>query len=216
MNNSQIAGDLVELMKHFLQQLPEFKSVPIHIFGESYGAKVAVEFAYLLYQENKIKGLECNLKSVNSIGGWISPIDSIESWAPYLYQLGFLDEDGEFAVKTMAENTRKAVDEGLYEVARSFCAHTQKAILNHTDGISFYNVLKSVEIDNAKREYSGIDRELFLNNIMINLVRPTLNITSDVEFGSQAAQTLKTLAKEFMKPVTDTGNFFVPNHIRVI
>lgn len=207
-NNTQIAKDLVELMKHFLKQLPEFKSVPIHIFGESYGAKVGVEFAYLLYEETKNKGIECNLKSVNSIGGWISPIDAVESWAPYLYHLGFLHEVGLFEVTEMAEKTRQAVDNGQYEKARSLCRQTQKTILNHTVGVNFYNVLKLVEIDITKREYSGVDRELFLANIMTNLVRPTLNITSNVEFGSQSVQISTALVKEFMKPVTGVGKFF--------
>lgn len=47
-NNSQVAKDLVELMRSFYKVRPEFEDVPLHIFGESYGGKVAVEFAYNL------------------------------------------------------------------------------------------------------------------------------------------------------------------------
>lgn len=48
--NAEIAKDLVELMKGFYKKLPEFEKVPLHIFSESYGGKVAVEFAYVLHK----------------------------------------------------------------------------------------------------------------------------------------------------------------------
>lgn len=47
-DNAQIANDLVQLMRGFYSVHPEFESVPLHIFAESYGGKVAVEFAYVL------------------------------------------------------------------------------------------------------------------------------------------------------------------------
>lgn len=50
LNNTQIANDLVELMRGFYTVHPEFEKVALHIFGESYGGKVAIEFAYKLHQ----------------------------------------------------------------------------------------------------------------------------------------------------------------------
>lgn len=47
-NNVQVAKDLIELIRDFLEKHPAFKSTPLHIFSESYGGKVAVEFAYHL------------------------------------------------------------------------------------------------------------------------------------------------------------------------
>lgn len=47
-DNAQIVVDLVEVLKGFYLKHPEFESVPLHIFSESYGGKVAVEFAYVL------------------------------------------------------------------------------------------------------------------------------------------------------------------------
>lgn len=49
-DNTQIANDLVELMRGFFKVHPEFEEVPLHIFAQSYGGKVAVEFAYSLHQ----------------------------------------------------------------------------------------------------------------------------------------------------------------------
>lgn len=90
-SNKQAGTDLVELLRGFFKENPEFKSVPLHIFGESYGGKIAVEFAYLLNKEIENRQIDCNLKSVSSIDGWISPIDTMYSWAPFLLQMGNFD-----------------------------------------------------------------------------------------------------------------------------
>lgn len=47
-NNSQIAKDLVTFTGGFLEAHPEFKSVPLYIFSESYGGKMAAEYALFL------------------------------------------------------------------------------------------------------------------------------------------------------------------------
>jgi len=47
-NNTQIAEDLVTFTKGFLDIHPEFKTVPLYIFSESYGGKMAAEYALAL------------------------------------------------------------------------------------------------------------------------------------------------------------------------
>jgi serine carboxypeptidase 1 len=47
-NNTQIAEDLVTFTKGFLEEHPEFRSVPLYIFSESYGGKMAAEYALAL------------------------------------------------------------------------------------------------------------------------------------------------------------------------
>lgn len=83
-NNHQIAMDLVEFMKVFYKQYPQFKTVPLHIFSESYGGKMAPEFAWELHSAIKKREIECNLQSVMMGDPWTSPIDSVLSWAPLL------------------------------------------------------------------------------------------------------------------------------------
>lgn len=46
-NNSQIAKDLVKLMAGFYENFPQFKKTPLYVAAESYGGKMAVEFAQL-------------------------------------------------------------------------------------------------------------------------------------------------------------------------
>lgn len=48
--NAEIAHDLVECMKGFLKELPEFQDVPTYITTESYGGKMGAEFALKWYK----------------------------------------------------------------------------------------------------------------------------------------------------------------------
>lgn len=86
-DNKQIARDLIELLRGFYNAMPNFKTVPLHIFGESYGGKMAIDFAHELYLEINSGRIESNLITVAMGDAWISPIDSTLSWAPYLLHL---------------------------------------------------------------------------------------------------------------------------------
>jgi serine carboxypeptidase 1 len=86
-DNKQIARDLIELLRGFYEAMPEFKTVPLHIFGESYGGKMGIEFAYELYKEIQAGNIESNLIGVYLGDAWTSPIDYTLSWAPYLLNL---------------------------------------------------------------------------------------------------------------------------------
>lgn len=63
-DNQQIARDLVELLRGFYEECPEFKTVPLHIFGESYGGKMGVEFAHELNRQISAGLIESNLITV--------------------------------------------------------------------------------------------------------------------------------------------------------
>lgn len=49
-NNEQIASDLLVCIGKFLEQFPSFSEVPTYITSESYGGKMAAEFAYIWYK----------------------------------------------------------------------------------------------------------------------------------------------------------------------
>lgn len=86
-NNKEIASDLVEFMKGFYKLHPEFQKVPLHIFSESYGGKMAPEFALELHYAIERKELQSNLESVVLGDPWVSPIDSVLAWAPLLLNM---------------------------------------------------------------------------------------------------------------------------------
>ncbi|EEC01894.1 retinoid-inducible serine carboxypeptidase, putative, partial [Ixodes scapularis] len=86
-NESQIADDLVALLSVFLTKLPEFQVVPLYIFGESYGGKMAAIFALALNKAVSSGQIRCQLRGVVLGDGWLSPIDSTATWGPYLYTM---------------------------------------------------------------------------------------------------------------------------------
>lgn len=162
-NNTQVGKDLVELLHGFYKQNPEFRATPLHIFSESYGGKVAVEFAYLLNREIQDRRIDCNLKSVSSIDGWISPIDTMYSWAPFLLQMGFVDKDGHDAIEKSTKKTEAAFLRGDYVNATILCDRTECVNIKKTGYIDFYNVLRP-QISNSfnTRSMNEIGRKLFL------------------------------------------------------
>lgn len=169
-DNFQVATDLVELMRGFYNENPEFKSVPLHIFSESYGGKVSVEFAYLLNKAIQDRHIDCNLKSVTSIDGWVSPIDSMISWAPFLFQMGFVDKDGHDAIEQSTLQTKGALDRSEFKNATAFWGRTEGVIDELTHGIDFYNVLRPQKSkaygSNLKEAYNSMKPETKRKNVV--------------------------------------------------
>jgi serine carboxypeptidase 1 len=56
-NNSQITDDLMQLMGGFLQKVPEFQVIPLYIFSESYGGKMAAQFSLRLTKVRRLLGI---------------------------------------------------------------------------------------------------------------------------------------------------------------
>ncbi|KAK2139434.1 hypothetical protein LSH36_1793g00012 [Paralvinella palmiformis] len=48
-DNQEVAMDMLSWIKVFLENYPEFQTLPLYIFGESYGGKMGSNFAYELY-----------------------------------------------------------------------------------------------------------------------------------------------------------------------
>ena len=86
-SNNAIAKDLVSFMKGFYKLHPEFETVPLHIFCESYGGKMAPEFALELFYAIQRDELKSNFQSVALGDPWTSPIDSVLAWAPLLLNM---------------------------------------------------------------------------------------------------------------------------------
>ena len=46
-NNAEIAADLLTCIRSFYNKLPKFRKIPTYIMSESYGGKMAAEFALI-------------------------------------------------------------------------------------------------------------------------------------------------------------------------
>lgn len=85
--NRQIAEDFVELLKGFYAKNPEFAQTPLYILCESYGGKMTAEIALVLYEAIQNQELDIIFEGVGLGDSWVSPIDSVLTWGPYLLQL---------------------------------------------------------------------------------------------------------------------------------
>lgn len=155
----QMSTDLVELIRIFMTVNPEFQKVPLHIFGGSYSGKVAVQLADLLNDEIEKQEIECNLKSVTSLSGWISPIDSIKSWAPYLFELGFVDQNGRRAIEDSVALVVEAAEDGDFLEAVGLLAGTIRILKEKTYKVSMWNVLEYKEIPKEDEVEEIIENE---------------------------------------------------------
>jgi serine carboxypeptidase 1 len=164
-DNSQIASDLLELLRGFYNHAPEFKTVPLHIFSESYGGKMAAEFAWVLDKEIKDDKIECDLQSVTLIDAWMSPIDSVLSWAPFLKSFGFVDVHGHDVIHKAALQTKDALDRGQFAQATDLWGYTEMVIWDETHGIDFY-VINSL-LDCVKDKNFDFFFCIFLQNVLV-------------------------------------------------
>ncbi|XP_014230834.1 retinoid-inducible serine carboxypeptidase-like [Trichogramma pretiosum] len=211
--NAQIADDLVECMRAFYKQVPQFRNVPVYITSESYGGKMAAEFAFNWYKAEKAGSIKSNLKGVGLGDAWISPEDSVMTYAPYLLQTGMVDTSGYFDIQRAANRTRDAVKTNQWSLATNLWAYTENVIMRVTRNIDFYNILTKVRTSQAMRVFrdneesaKSLVRETVLrdgeglNMLMNTKVKDTLKLPSI--WGAQSDKVFNSLYADFMKPVT--------------
>ncbi|KYQ52053.1 Retinoid-inducible serine carboxypeptidase, partial [Trachymyrmex zeteki] len=224
--NTQIAKDLVECMQGFYKELPKFEAVPTYITTESYGGKMGVEFALLWYrivkftcsmsvmQAQKAGTIKSNLKGIALGDSWISPIDSVMTWAPFLLNTGMVDTEGFKEIDAAAQKVKNNVELGNWRSATKEWANTEMIVLKKTDNIDFYNILAKqpplwfYDYQNFSLLYKSVMMYLNLNTdeaySLEQLMNGPVKKALDIEFvhGSQSSDVFEYLAEDFMKPVT--------------
>ncbi|XP_046553746.1 retinoid-inducible serine carboxypeptidase-like [Haliotis rubra] len=136
-----IAADLLTTFQAFLKKAPEFQSVPFYVFTESYGGKMTSAFAQVLYKAIQSKSVTCDFRGVALGDSWISPIDSVLAWGPYLYTNSLVDQKGLAAVKKAAQETAVLVHQGQWVNATVQWGITEDVVEKVTNGVNFYNIL---------------------------------------------------------------------------
>ncbi|KAJ8975562.1 hypothetical protein NQ317_000746 [Molorchus minor] len=205
--NKQIAEDFVEFLKGFYEALPLFKDVPLYIFSESYGGKMTAEIALVLYQAIQNGQIESKFKGIGLGDSWISPIDSVLTWAPYLLTTGVVDKNGYEAIMKVAEKTKESLEAGNFVEATELWGKTERAVDVASYGVDFYNILTKIKgYNNNKIGKSHLhkpnmrDEDYEISVLMNGQVKEALNI--DRQWGENT-NVFKYLTEDFMKPVTD-------------
>ena len=230
-NNDQIAKDLVTVMKAFYKTIPDFEKVPLYIFSESYGGKMTAGFARALNNAVKAKEVNCNFKGFAMGDSWISPMDSVLTWGPYLFSTSLVDEVGLRNINKSAVETNAAAMAGKWLESTQLWGQTETVVEANAAGVNFYNVLKwgadeevKKGLENAKTpldklhvRHVKVHANDDLDDLMNGPIRKKLGIIpANVTWGSQSEQVFGSLSEDFNKPVIDVVDEMLDTDLEVV
>uniref|UniRef100_A0A8C6NNG4 Carboxypeptidase n=1 Tax=Nothobranchius furzeri TaxID=105023 RepID=A0A8C6NNG4_NOTFU len=205
-----VASDMLVLLRHFFTLKSDFQSIPFYIFSESYGGKMAAAISLELTKAIAKGSVKCNFAGVALGDSWISPLDSVMTWGPYLYTTSLLDDYGLADVNNAAQQVKQAVAKQDFLKATELWSVTESVVEQNTNGVNFYNILKQEEDGKlallARRHIYPLHSQS-LSELMNGSVRKKLAIIpQNVTWGGasfRVNQVFSKMAGDFMKPVVD-------------
>uniref|UniRef100_A0A8C2WYR9 Carboxypeptidase n=1 Tax=Cyclopterus lumpus TaxID=8103 RepID=A0A8C2WYR9_CYCLU len=201
-----VASDMLVLLQHFFTGRAEFQSVPFYIFSESYGGKMAAAISLELTKAIAQGTVKCNFAGVALGDSWISPLDSVMTWGPYLYTTSLLDDHGLEEVSSAAEAVKQAVEQQQFQKATELWSVAETVVEQNTNGVNFYNILTQEPDERplqARRHVRPL-HEQSLSELMNGPIRKKLGlIPRNVTWGGQAEDVFSNMAGDFMRPVVD-------------
>lgn len=226
-NVTGIADDLITLFKAFLKRQPSFEKVPLWIFTESYGGKMTSAFSQKLVQAIKNGEIRSDFRGCALGDSWISPIDSMLSWGPYVYYTSLADKPGLAKINAGTQKAKQLLDEGDYKAATEQFGVVEEIIDEVTYGVNLYNIL---QFDNEgpqlpksqKDKLTTLDRLYSrhvgvyyanddLNELMNGPIKKKLGIPENVTWGGQSEMVFEKQAVDFMKSVQDIVDDLISN-----
>uniref|UniRef100_A0A673IWJ3 Carboxypeptidase n=1 Tax=Sinocyclocheilus rhinocerous TaxID=307959 RepID=A0A673IWJ3_9TELE len=213
---AMVASDMMVLLKSFFSLKTEFQSTPFYIFSESYGGKMAAAISLELTKAVQAGSIKCKFAGVALGDSWISPIDSVMTWGPYLYSTSLLDDNGLDEVTKAAKAVLEAVRQGQYQKATDLWSITENVVEQNTNGVNFYNILTQNSdemvktssdqtngfLSSLKRRHIRPLHRQSLSELMNGPIRQKLGvIPKNVTWGAEAV--FESMAGDFMKPVVD-------------
>ncbi|XP_033631003.1 retinoid-inducible serine carboxypeptidase-like isoform X1 [Asterias rubens] len=214
-NNEQIAEDLITTLTAFYKHLPAFQKNPLYIFSESYGGKMTAGFSLAITKAIIAGTLSCNFQGLAMGDSWISPIDSVNSWGPYLHSISLLDGKGLRAVQASARAVEDAFNKENYSQATELWSATEDTVDEETFGVDFYNILNNYgeslltakeriqlsPIEKLYRRHVSRMQTGDLDALMNGQIKKQLGIPDNVTWGGQSSAVFSHLSGDFMKPV---------------
>ncbi|XP_059142878.1 retinoid-inducible serine carboxypeptidase-like [Physella acuta] len=223
-NVAEISADLLTLMKSFIQSFPDFKEVPFYIFSESYGGKMTADFSAVLYNAIQKGQISMNFQGFAMGDSWISPVDSVNSWGPFLYATSIVDLPGMNRINAVAKKVSDLVQQGKFIEATAAWSTAEATVESESAGVNFYNILDWVgsssqqkkvyrnPLENLYQRHVGVMANDDLDQLMNGPIKEKLKIIPDhVTWGGQAGEVFEKQAADFMKNVTSTVNNLVNN-----
>lgn len=199
-SNRQTAEDLVEMTRRFLERHPQFRTTPWYVFGESYGGKVAAEFALCLYEEIAAGRLSVDFKGVVMGDSWLAGVGHVESWAPYLYQAGMVDSRGRDQLAESAARVRAATEAAQWQYATTLWSAAWQLMTALTEGVNIYDVLAPIKTDGGGGGKPVVPCGSF--ELMNGDVKRALAIPDAVTHHNDNSPVFSAQYAEFMQPAT--------------
>ncbi|XP_012943591.1 retinoid-inducible serine carboxypeptidase [Aplysia californica] len=224
-NLQEICDDLLVVMTEFTKSFPAFQKTPFYIFSESYGGKMTAGFSAVLYSAIKKGTITMNFQGLAMGDSWISPVDSTNSWGPYLYATSIISWSGLERIGKVAKKVEDLVNKGEFTEATKAWNELEDVVEVEGSGVNFYNILQwqGSETKVAK-DFSKSHIELLfdrhvgsiisddLDALMNGPIRKKLKIIpDDVEWGGQSGDVFKYQSGDFMRNVTSTVNDLINN-----
>uniref|UniRef100_A0A8C4ILV2 Carboxypeptidase n=1 Tax=Dicentrarchus labrax TaxID=13489 RepID=A0A8C4ILV2_DICLA len=199
-NVATVASDMLVLLKHFFTERAEFQGVPFYIFSESYGGKMAAAISLELTKAIAQGTVKCNFAGVALGDSWISPLDSVMTWGPYLYTTSLLDDYGLAEVSSAAEAVKKAVEQQQFVKATELWSVVETVVEQvgtTQEGPPYRTSLQT------RRHIRPLHSQS-LSELMNGPIRKKLGIIpQNVTWGGQAEEVFSNMAGDFMRPVVD-------------
>lgn len=188
-------------------------------------------FGVTLYKAILAKEIKCDFKGVALGDSWISPVDSVLSWGPYLYSVSLLDEDSLAKVNALANATAKAVAMKQYKEATDLWSQTENMIAETTDNVDVYNILihnappfptmfqslGDKHLDSLYATHVGRLYTQSLSDLMNGPIRKKLGIIPpNVSWGGQSGDVFTYQSIDFMKPVIDDVGLLLDGGLQVV
>ena len=187
-------------------------------------------FGVALYQAIQAGMIKCNFKGVVLGDSWISPVDSVVTWGPYLYAVSLLDDKDLKLVNSAAQETANAVAKGQYEKATELWDKTETVIAKKTDNVNVYNILqhntpafptsqsrKNAVLDRLYNRHVGLLHADPLTELMNGPIRKKLRIIpGNVTWGGQSGDVFTYQSEDFMKPVISDVSKLLSYGLKVV
>ncbi|CAB3398178.1 unnamed protein product [Caenorhabditis bovis] len=234
-NIEQIGEDLLAWLRKFLVLHPEYRTRPFYIFCESYGGKMSTQFAKVITDAIKKGNLSLNFKAVALGDSWISAMDYVNTWGPYLYANSYLDDHQLATVQKLASRCQSLVDQQKWSQATNCWSEMEELISSETNDVSWYNILKKGGTDDwsststvfasrlrapTSRLYQKFVQPLYtdsLTDYMNTVLRQKFGIIPDkVKFGAQSSNVFNYQAGDFMTPIYETVDQLLKNDYNVV
>lgn len=216
---NMIAKDMLVLLESFFMESEwgkKHQNSPFYIFCESYGGKMTTAISDVLYQAIQRGDLQCNFKGLALGDSWISPIDSMLSWGPYLHTNSIVDKHGLSKINASAYKALELIKSGQWTEATDQFNKCEGVVEEASNGVNFYNILKwgsderSSLVQRSDKPEIRILRVFHadkLTTLMNGQIREKLKIIPPhVNWGGQSGEVFQHMKGDFMKPIVKTVN----------